>query len=60
MNEEKREEQRAYSYEEYQRTFYPSSSQERIKQDDTPSQIGARMAREHIKKIRDTRQSEAR
>lgn len=46
--------QKQYSYQEYLRKFYPSSSQERERKEEVedPYELGARMARENIEKVK--------
>jgi len=41
-----------YSYEEYEKTFYPSTAEERDKFYDDPKQTGIRLAEESLRKLR--------
>ncbi|MEK6406147.1 MAG: hypothetical protein AABN34_04200 [Acidobacteriota bacterium] len=41
-----------YSYEEYEKTFYPPTAKERDKFSDDPAETGIRLAEESLRKLR--------
>lgn len=41
-----------YSYDEYEKTFYPSTAEERDKFSDDPKETGIRLAEESLRKLR--------
>ncbi len=55
MTEKAKKEQRAYSYEEYRRKFYPYSAQENKEQSNSPYELGVKMAKESLERVRDTK-----
>jgi hypothetical protein len=59
MAEDNKAEKKRYSYDERRRTFYPSSTQRRKEEPESPYQAGVRMAHESLKRVKETSREES-